>query len=107
MLRVSQRLIVFLLTDVLRTQQLLITLHRQFSDIRGGLRFCQIALSAVVSRLVSRRINLIERDSRFDITSLNEITLQDNAAYLRANFGDTVSNGTTRKFSCDLQWFRF
>ncbi|MGQ7109109.1 efflux RND transporter periplasmic adaptor subunit, partial [Escherichia sp. TWPC-MK] len=58
LLRISQSLIVLLLTDVLSTEQFLITIHRQLRDIGCSLGFRQITFRTVVCRLIGRRINL-------------------------------------------------
>ena len=107
LLRISQSLIVLLLTDVLSTEQFLITIHRQLRDIGCSLGFRQITFRTVVCRLIGRRINLIERDTCFDVATFFEITLQDNPANLRTNFCDPVGTGATRKLGCDLQRFSF
>ena len=45
LLRISQSLIVLLLTDVLSTEQFLITIHRQLRDIGCSLGFRQITFA--------------------------------------------------------------
>ncbi|EIQ64403.1 hypothetical protein EC2875000_0488 [Escherichia coli 2875000] len=76
-------------------------------DIGCSLGFRQITFRTVVCRLIGRRINLIERDTSFDVATFFEITLQDNPANLRTNFCDPVGTGATRKLGCDLQRFSF
>ena len=60
-------------------------------DSRCGLCFRFITLCAVISCLIGRRIDLIERLSSGDIATFDKVTMQDNAANLRANFRYAVS----------------
>ena len=51
-------------------------------------------LCAVVAGLIGGRIDLVQGRPGLDIAAFNEIALQDDAADLRANFGDTIRSGT-------------
>ena len=105
-IRLLQRgdgVVVVLLTDVAGTQQWLVAVYRHARDGSAGLCFGQIAFCAVVAGLIGGRIDLVQGRPGLDIAAFNEIALQDDAADLRANFGDTIRSGTARKIGSDVE----
>ncbi|MNP35098.1 hypothetical protein D3C76_1284170 [compost metagenome] len=86
--------IVFLLADVLGTQQFLITADGQLGNFCRSLGFSQIAFCTFVISLIGSGINLIQRITCFNITTFRKITFQDDATHLWTHFSNAVSAGS-------------
>ena len=90
---ISNGLVVLLLTDVFRTHERNVTFYRQMRDGGGGFTFRQFAFRAVITCLIGRGIDLVQRLACLHIAAFSEIATQYDPANLWANFGYTVSIG--------------
>ena len=100
-------IVIILTADRLDLHQFGIALRLQARALFIGLSLGQGGFGAVNRGVISRRIDLVQQLTGFDVTAFGKVALEDDTTDLGTHFGNAAGCGTTGKLGGQLEWGGF